>query len=616
MIRQGKLLRMNAEPDGLDQKAEPTALEPHLSPQADVDRIEMWLQFHELQKTQAALKLALERYRMLYEFSPVAFLSLSSDSTILEINLTGVRLLGVDRREILHRRFSGFVAPPDLDRCQRFLKMATGMRDHQAIPLALRRGDGSVFHVQMDCEPMHEEDPSVALRCTLTDISEHVKAEAEIKKLAYYDVLTGLPNRRLLFDRWRQAMALSARTQDHGAVLLVDLDDFKTLNDTHGHDVGDLMLQQVATQLSRCGRAEDTVARLGGDEFIVMLQGLGKDPIKAAMETRKVGLKVCDALYGSRQLGPVECHASASIGIALFCGNRESINDLLKHADLALYRAKAAGGGAVHIFEAQMQSLVEARAILENDLRRAVDTDELTVYFQPQVNIEGCLTGAETLLRWLHPARGLLAPMEFISIAEEKGIIRHLDRIALSKACAQLKTWSYSSATAHLTLSVNVSGRQFSQPNFVAQTQEWIDRSSIDPRKLVLEITESTIIGNLTEAKRKINALKEHGVKFSLDDFGIGYSSLSYLRELPLDEIKIDTLFVQGILRNQKDAIIAGNIIDLGMKLGMVVIAEGVETEEQRKLLADLGCTTFQGYLFGHAVPVCDLMLTPLPPRA
>jgi len=575
----------------------------------EVHEIELKLQNEELQKTQLALREALERYRFLYEFSPVAYLSLGSDSSILEINLTGVRLLGVDRKRLLRSRLLGFVAAEDVDKCYRLFHMDLTTSAHQVLELTLKRDDGTTVHVQMDCEYMGPDARPIVLRATLTDISDHVRAEAEIQRLAFYDPLTGLPNRRLLFDRWQLAMEHSARSRDYGAILLLDLDDFKTLNDTFGHHVGDLMLCAIANQLSKCVRTEDTVARLGGDEFVVLLQGLGKNPAQAALEARAVALKLCTALQANHQLLGSEHRSSVCIGIALFHGRDDSITEVLKHADLALYRAKAAGGGSLRIFEPEMQAYVDARSRLEDDLRRGIERQEFRVHFQPQFSVQGKLLGAEALLRWQHPVRGLLLPVFFISMAEEKGLIGALDRIALSIACTQLKTWSTQEDSAHLTLSVNISASQFASPEFVARTLKDIALSAIDPRKLVLEITESMVIESLGEAREKMNALKAIGLRFSLDDFGIGGSSLSYLRELPLDEIKIDRSFVHSILCNRKDAAIAATVIDLGARLGMTVVAEGVETEEQKVLLAGLGCTAFQGYLYGEPVAIGDLIL-------
>jgi diguanylate cyclase (GGDEF)-like protein/PAS domain S-box-containing protein len=610
MTRSRAKLRLEAE---AQIRSAPEVQAPDGAPrevlhELDVLEAELRLQNEELRRTQLALQESLKRYRDLYEFAPVAYLTLSGDATILEVNLTGCRLLGADRKQILHHRLSRFVAPEDADKCHRLFRNATRMTEHQAITLGIRRADGAFLHVQLDCISISQEGERVRLRATLTDITERVRAEAEIEHLAYYDSLTKLPNRRLLNDRWRNALAGSARTQEYGAALLIDLDDFKALNDTLGHECGDLMLQEVADRLRKSVRAQDTVARLGGDEFVVILQELGKDAEAAAAGARAAANKLLSAIHGRYILAGCDCHSSGSVGIALFYGHRESVSDLHRRADLALYRAKEAGSSRLRFFEPGMQVAVANRAHLEADLRRGLAAREFTFHFQPQVDGEGTMIGAEVLARWQHPGRGLLSSAEFVPLAEEKGLIGIVDRQALAAACAQLKKWGAHPGTEHLTLAVNVSSYQFNQPDFVEHTRDTIGSSGVSPEKIVLEITERGTIASLREAERRMHALKALGVKLSLDDFGIGYSSISYLRELPLDQLKIDLSFVKGILANPKDEAITRSIIELGSRLGLVVIAEGIETEEQRGFLAGLGCNAFQGFLFGRALPAEELL--------
>ncbi len=435
---------------------------------------------------------------------------------------------------------------------------------------------------------------------TLTDITQRKAAEDEIKHLAFYDPLTRLPNRRLLLDRLHQALVANARSQHQGALIFIDLDHFKTLNDTHGHDKGDLLLQQVAQRLTLCVRAGDTVARLGGDEFVVMLENLSMQPQDAAAQAKMVGEKILGALNQPYQLADHEHHSTPSLGVTLFSDDRETVEDLLKRADLAMYQAKAAGRNALRFFDPEMQAAVAARAVLEAELREGVQNGQFILYYQPQVDSAGHLIGAEALLRWQHPRLGLVSSAEFIPLAEETGLILPLGYWVLETACAQLVEWSRQPETALLTLAVNVSTRQFRQPNFVDRVLAMLDQQGVDPGKLKLELTESLLLNNVEDTIAKMITLKAQGVGFSLDDFGTGYSSLAYLKRLPLDQLKIDRSFVCDVLTDPNDAAIAKTIVTLAHSLGLAVIAEGVETEGQRDFLTRSGCHAFQGYLFGR----------------
>ena len=431
--------------------------------------------------------------------------------------------------------------------------------------------------------------------------------------MAFYDPLTGLPNRRLLLDRLRQALVACVRTQRHGAIFFVDLDNFKLLNDTHGHDLGDLLLQQVAHRLKNCVRESDTVARLGGDEFVVMIEELNETQAEALAQAKRVGNKILVSLNERYHLAGHQHHSTLSIGVALFNQNRESAEDLLKRADLALYRAKTDGRSTMRFFDPEMQAEVTTRTLLDADLRRGLHEGQFVLHYQPQVDDAGRLTGVEALSRWEHPERGLLSPGEFIPLAEENGLIKFLGQWLLETACRQLTAWSASPHTAHLTISINVSPREFCDPEFVRRMLATINRIGANPRRLLLEFTERVMLGPVHETISKMSALKARGVRFSLDDFGIGYSSLTYLKTLPLDQLKIDQSFVRDILTQPNDAAIARSIINLGQSLGMTVIAEGVETDGQQNLLAEMGCRAYQGFLFGRPGPVEDLSLA-LPP--
>ncbi|HLB76289.1 MAG TPA: bifunctional diguanylate cyclase/phosphodiesterase, partial [Candidatus Dormibacteraeota bacterium] len=371
------------------------------------------------------------------------------------------------------------------------------------------------------------------------------------------------------------------------------------------HDVGDLLLQQVAQRLLTGVRAGDTVARLGGDEFVVMLKDLSESPREAATRAEIVGEKILVDLAPPYLLAGQEHHSTGSIGVTLFSDHRETVDDLLKRADLAMYRAKEAGRNTLRFFDPEMQAALTARAAMEAELRRGVQEGQFVLHYQPQVDGEGRLTGAEALVRWRHPRRGLVPAAEFIPLAEETGLIRPLGQWVLETACAQLVAWSARPDTAHLTLAMNLSAREFRHPEFVARAVEVIDRAGAAPQKLMLEFSESPLWDDdMEETIAKMAALKAHGASLSLDDFGTGHSSLSSLKHLPLDQLKIDQSFVRDVLTDPNDAAIARAIMALGQSLGLTVIAEGVETAEQRDFLARQGCQAFQGYLFGRPGPV------------
>ncbi|MBC7454536.1 MAG: EAL domain-containing protein [Massilia sp.] len=429
-------------------------------------------------------------------------------------------------------------------------------------------------------------------------------AQEAIRQLAFYDPLTGLPNRRLLSDRLGLALSAALRSRRHGGLLFIDLDDFKTINDTLGHDKGDLLLQQVSARLSGCVRASDTVARQGGDEFVVMLLDLSDMAQEAAHQIESIGAQILEALNRPYQLAGHVYHNSASIGATVFDGRLDSTDEHLKRADLAMYQAKAAGRNTLRFFEADMQTAVSARAALEADLRTGLQQGQFVLYYQAQIDAGGAVSGAEVLLRWQHPLRGVTSPAEFIAAAEESGLILPLGRWVLETACHQLAAWAGAPGTAHLTLAVNVSARQLRQGDFVEQVVELLARSGANPSRLKLEITESMLLDNVEQVIAKMGALKALGVGFSLDDFGTGYSSLSYLKRLPLDQLKIDQSFVRDVLTDANDAAIVRTIVALAHSLGLAVIAEGVETAPQRDFLAAHGCHAYQGYLFSQPVPL------------
>ena len=417
-----------------------------------------------------------------------------------------------------------------------------------------------------------------------------------------------MPNRRLLFDRLHQAVTTSARTKSCAGLLFIDLDNFKLLNDTRGHDVGDMLLVEVGHRLRACIRESDTLARLGGDEFVVLLEGLSPDRSEAAMQVREVGEKMLNDIHQVYMLDNIEHFSTASIGISLFVNFRQNLDDLLKQADTAMYAAKKAGRNTLRFFDPAMQEALELRSQLEVAIRKSLPKHEFKLFYQVQVDSKLNPVGAEALVRWDHPEQGLIYPDKFIPIAEDSGMILALGHWIMQTACAQIKEWENNPLTRGLSLAVNVSARQFRQPDFAKQVGHIIVQTRIDPSRLKIELTESTVLDNVADTIIKMHALKEIGIRFSMDDFGTGYSSLAYLTQLPLDQLKIDKSFVHNIGTKSTDGTIIQTIIGMAHNLGIEVIAEGVENYAQRDFLAEAGCKLFQGYLFGRPVPLRAFM--------
>ena len=468
-----------------------------------------------------------------------------------------------------------------------------------------RRKNGAVYPERLTITAVLDPGGKVTnYVASLADITMHKAAEDEIKSLAFFDPLTQLPNRRLLLDRLQQALASTMRSGKQGALLFIDLDNFKILNDTLGHDMGDLLLQQVAQRLVSCVREGDTVARLGGDEFVVMLEDLSAQSLEAAEQTESIGNKILSVLNQSYHLATHEYHCTPSIGATLFNDRQQPLEDLLKQADIAMYQAKKAGRNGLRFFDPHMQDAINARASLENELRKALENRQFSLYYQLQIDSDNCPLGAEALIRWIHPERGLIPPSEFIALAEETDLILPIGLWVLDTACAQIKLWELDARTRHLCLAVNVSAKQFREADFVSQVKMIVSRHAIDPAHLKLELTESILQDDVENTIATMYALRRIGILFSLDDFGTGYSSLQYIKQLPLNQLKIDQSFVRDITTDPSDQAIVRTVIAMAYSLNLEVIAEGVETEDQRQLLLKKGCKQFQGYLFSRPVPV------------
>ncbi len=541
------------------------------------------------------------RYRTVYQTSIDALsISTLSDGAFIEVNQAFVDLLGYEREKVLGRTWLelGFwTDPKDRENVVEILRQNSSFRDAKT---SLRSKGGEVIWALLSASVIEIEGVEYMF-CVTRNISDVKAAEDEIRNLAFYDRVTRLPNRRLLLDRLLQAMSGDSRSGLKRAVLFVNLDDFKSLNDTLGHQIGDRFLEEVAQRLTACVHEADTVARFGGDEFVVMLEDLSEISENAADEAEEVGEKILAAVSQPYLLADHEFRSTASIGITVFGDKRESPNEVLQQADIAMSQAKTVGGSTIRFFAPELQAAVNARAAMKEDLVQAIRSNQFVLFYQPQVDSTG-LIGAEALMRWKHPVRGMVPPNDFIPLAEETGLILPLGDWVLETACAHIASWT-DRRICPTYIAVNISARQMRQSDFVEQVLAALDRTGANPQNLKLELTESMLVENVEEVISKMKMLKSHGLSFSMDDFGTGYSSLTYLKRLPLDQLKIDRAFVRDILTDAGSAAIAQAIISMGRSMGLSVIAEGVETEEQHRYLASLGTHSFQGYLFSHPLP-------------
>lgn len=543
--------------------------------------------------------------RSFYEFDLVGLTITSPEKGWIQINKCLCDMLEYSEQELRTMTWAQLTHPDDLAAgVEQFNKMLAGEIDGYSLEKRFISRTGKIIPTHLVARCVRKANGEIDFVLAMVeDISERKAAAKEIENLAFYDTLTNLPNRRLLLDRLKQALVLAARSGKEGALLFIDLDNFKNLNDTLGHDTGDLLLKQVAQRLVSCVRDGDTVARIGGDEFVILLAELSEQPEEAASQTKLVALKILTALNHPYQLDNFEYRNTPSIGASLF-SQQDSSEDLMKQADIAMYQAKKSGRNAFRFFDPQMQDIINARANMEGQLRNAIENNEFQLYFQIQVDGAAHPLGAEALIRWIHPESGLVSPAQFIPLAEETGMILPIGKWVLETACAQLKIWQQAVFTRHLTLSVNVSAKQFHEPNFVGQVLEAVRRYDINPKLLKLEPTESILLDNIDETIATMHALKEIGVGFALDDFGTGFSSLQYLKKLPLSQLKIDRSFVRDMVQDSNDQAIVRTIISMAQSLNLEVIAEGVETEDQLQMLKTHGCNHYQGYLFGKPVPI------------
>lgn len=602
------VLRHAAEARLADADPTATATSPEaLLHELQVHQIELEIQNEALRQAQDELEESRNRYIDLFESAPVAYVILSPDGGLTESNRLAARLLGFPRAQLLQHSFDEFIAPADLERWQETITAVwAGTADAPLdYELLLVNADGARFPAQLQCAVLDREFTEPTMRIAFFDITERSEAAAEIHRLAYFDPLTHLPNRRLLLDRIAQTLAASTRNGLYGAILFLDLDHFKGLNDTRGHDAGDQLLIKAGQRLRGELREVDTVARLGGDEFVAILDGLSPTRDGAALLAQSIGEKLRQAIAKPFDLGEFEFHCTTSIGVRLF-GPGEALDPLLQHADLALYRAKSEGRNCVTFFDPSMQAVLDRRHLLEDALGRAQRNGQLELHYQPRFDSARRVVGAEALLRWRHPEHGLMAPGDFLGIATQSGLILPIGRWVLEIACARLAAWSHDPATRELTLAVNISALEFRQASFVDQVRGALNSSRANPGKLTLELTDGAHLDSSEEALTRARELQELGIRLAVDDFGTRWSSLSCLVRLQLQEIKIDRALLPKADEPGIDTTLVSAITTLARGLNLTTVAQGVETEAQRDFFAGLGCDTFQGFLFSPPLSLED----------
>lgn len=562
----------------------------------------------ELSARQHTLKESEERYRTIFRTSPDAVsLTRLKDGKFLDINDGYSKTLGWERDQIIGKTSVDIGIWVSLAEREIFLKMLQTHGSCEHLETRFVSRSGRIIYVLVSANTLLLNGEDCVLSVT-QDITAKKTASDKIEYLEYFDALTGVANLRLLMQRLNLALEERKNLQYLGALLHIDLDNFKMLNDSFGHDKGDLWLKEVAQRISNTIPEGSFIARIGGDKFAVILSGLSVTHQEAANSAEIVARNILHAIYEPFEINHSEHHSSCCIGIALFDIEQDDGNIVLKHAELAIYQAKKIGRSALQFFDPAMQELVSTRVALEADLRESLKRGDFFLYYQPQINAKNQLVGFEGLIRWHHPTRGLVSPGHFISVAEQCGLLLPLGRWVLETACKQLAFWAHDPTKSHLTISVNVSATQFHEADYVEQVLSILKNTGAPGYRLKLELTESVLVSDIEVLITKMTLLKGYGIGFSLDDFGTGFSSLSYLQRLPLDQLKIDQSFIADIVTSESDAAIAQTIVTLGSSLGLSVIAEGVKTEAQRTRLFELGCTLYQGYLFGKPAPIEEII--------
>ena len=584
------------------QRLEAVVIEANLSRRELLRKNDLLtIEFSRRERLERELRANEERYRSYIEHAPIGIFVLRGNDEFALLNSVLSQMTGYSKTELSTMKLAELFSSDTSKESATFFENIH-QQDSSEKEITLRKKDGSVFISYIHAITL----PSDSVMGFCMDITERKRAEEKIHHLAFFDALTALPNRRRLLDRLRQATSNGVQEHNLGALLMMDLDHFKNLNDTLGHDVGDRLLKQVGRRLMDCVRPDDTVSRVGGDEFVIILERLGKNVAAATRRADDLVKKIQSAVSQLYPLTPgrPDYYITSSIGLTLFGDQDSSIDALLKKADVALYEAKKRGRNTYRFFSPKMQASIDDSTSLVDALRRALHNNEFTLYYQPQVNAVGRVVGAEALLRWTPPNADIISPLTFIAAAEESGLIVPIGDWVIVQGFRQLKRWQQYVETKDLKLSINVSADQFHQADFVAKIFNGIEQFDIDPTLITLELTESVVLQRVDQAIEKMLELKSRGISFSLDDFGTGYSSLSYLKLLPLDQVKIDSSFVRDISFDPDDAAIVRAILAMSDSLGLSVIAEGVETQVQREFLFDHGCLHYQGYLFGRPVPI------------
>lgn len=555
----------------------------------------------ELELAQRLTGSTLSRYKSLMQTSMDGIHVMDVQGNLVEANDAFCRMLGYTKKDMHGLNVADWSARESVEELREKFRELVGKND--MFEAVYRRKDGTLINVEISASGV-ELDGQSFIYASSRDITGRKQAEEEIHNLAFYDTLTKLPNRRLFLDRFGAALTASMRLNNFGAVLFIDMDRFKLINDTLGHNYGDLLLIEVASRIKACVREMDTVARLGGDEFVVLIECVSDDQEEASYKVGLVAEKIRESLARPYSLNGHEHNSSPSIGISLYCGNEEPVNELLQHADMAMYQAKESGRNTVRFFDPVMQNNVVARAAFVSDLRNAIAQRQLHLHYQLQVDNDNRPVGAEALLRWIHPQRGMVMPEQFLPVAEESTLILDISDWALETACRQLALWSANEKMRDLVLTVNISARQFAMPDFVDRVDSLLRAYRINPAHLKLELTENMALDNLKAAVEKMHALKGLGVCLSMDDFGVRYSSLSNLKQLPLDQVKLGRSFVRDVASDGNVALLVQSIIDMSSRCRVTVIAEGVENEAQLDSLKSRDCVAYQGFLFGNALSI------------
>ncbi len=562
-------------------------------------QIELEMQNEELRRAQEGLEASRSRYADLYDFAPVGYFTFDKNGLIVEVNLTGAGLLGVDRRHLINKLFSAFVDKDDRDVFRTHLVETLKSKTRLITEIRLGRKDGPELFIQLQSVASKDPENSQTLCRTATiDITGRKQMQEDIQHQAHHDTLTNLPNRRLLMEIMTIELGQARRGRKRLAMLFLDLDRFKYVNDTLGHDAGDTLLKEVAGRLQQSVRASDTLSRTGGDEFNVLLT-----EIPRADDIITIAQKIAGSFSKPFVIKGHEFDTKTSIGISIYPEDGESIEELFKNADIAMYHAKEQGGNSYQFYNTSMHLRARERLRMESQLSRALEHGELMVYYQPQIIVDTRkVFCAEALVRWLHPEKGVLDPMNFIPLAEEMGYITAIDEWVLRTACAQAREW-HTAGLPNFCIAVNLSAKEFQKEDLIERMFGMLRETGLEPEHLAVEITESVAMRNLEHMLPKMNKLSEMGVGITIDNFGTGYSSLNYLKKMPVQKLKIDKSFIRDLTSAPEDGAIVGAMIAMGGKLNMQVIAEGVETEDQLESLRSLGCREMQGYLFGKPLP-------------